>query len=168
MVHNMRAKKAISKRMTLLHIMSMLGVTIFFAIFFQLDWVPQWIQENIHYVPQGQMLAYGGYFGVCLFILTGRILTKKNLKVARTKSNVIKLVGKVFHDYTTMFVDLVTITVITYTFFIVGFGLDAESELFWSTFCSFAVFPYLAFFSHWALHRQKLDYTIPIFSNRIR
>ena len=164
---NLHFKENATKK-TLLHITSMIGITISFAVFFQLEWTPQWIRENIHHVPNGQIFAYGVYFGVSLFILSCRILTKPNPNVARKKSNVIKLGGKVLQNFTTMYIDLVSITVITYTFFQVGFNLDGGSILFWSTFCSLTVFPYLAFFAHLALHSQKLEYTIPIFTNRIK
>jgi len=163
---NLKLKENATK-MTLLHIFSMIGVTIFFAIFFQLEWVPQLIRDNIQLVPNGQMLAYGAYFGACLFILTCRILTKPNRNLARSTSNILKLVGNVFQNFTTMFIDLVTITVITFTFFQVGYNLNADSILFWSTFCSLTVFPYLAFFAHLALKNQKLEYTAPIFTNKI-
>lgn len=149
---------------TLIHIFGMIGVNLLFIIFFQQEWVPQWIQQNIQYVPMGQMLAYGGYFGACLFILTNRILIKNPVKLYRTKENVVKVVGKVFHDYATMFLDLVTITVIVYTFFAVGYGID-DPILFWSAFCSLVIFPYLGFFSYWIFHKQKLDYVMPIFPN---
>ena len=133
-----------------------------------MEWTPQWIRDNIQHVPNGQVLAYGTYFGICLFFLTSNILTKPNLHLVKSIPNFIHMGGKTLQKFTTMFIDLVSITVITYTFFQVGYGLGGDSIMFWSTFCSLTVFPYLAFFGHLALHSQKLEYTIPIFTNKIR
>lgn len=148
-----------------LHIMISVSVTIFFTYFFQLDWVPKWIQENIQLVPQGQILTYSLYFGGCLFILTSKILIKPK-KITCTLPNVMVVVGRILNLYSTMFIDLVAITVITYTFFNVGYGLNTDSELFLATFCGIFVFPPLALFTNWIFNKQKLEYVAPIFSNK--
>lgn len=153
---------------TLLHIGISVSVTVFFAYFFQLSWVPKWIQENIVLVPDGQMLSYGVYFGGCLFVLTNKILIKPKHRLELKLSNIMIVIGRVLNLYTTMFIDLVAITVITFTFFSVGYDLDAESELFLATFCGIFVFPPLALYTSWAFSKQKLEYVAPIFSNKKR
>ena len=64
------------QKLTFLHIGISVSVTVFFTYFFQLEWVPKWIQENIQSVPEGQIFAYGAYFGGCLFIITHKLLIK--------------------------------------------------------------------------------------------
>jgi len=154
------------QKLTFLHVGISVSVTVFFTYFFQLDWVPKWIQENIRTVPEGQILSYGVYFGGCLFIMTNKILIKPKQKLVFKLSNVVIVVGRTLNLYATMFIDLVAITVITFTFFSVGYGVDAESELFFATVCGIFVFPPLALYTNWVMNKQKLVYVAPIFSNK--
>ena len=154
------------QKLTFLHIGTSVSITLFFAYFFQLDWVPEWTQNNIQNVPEGQILAYGTYFGGCLFIITRKLLIKPKQKLVFNLSNVVIIVGRTLNLYATMFIDLVAITVITFTFFSVGYGIDAQPELFFATVCGIFVFPIIALYTNWVMNKQKLVYVAPIFSNR--
>lgn len=151
-----------------LHVIVSLSVTIAFIVFFQQDWVPEWIQQNIPLVPQGQVLAYTAYGGAWLFVLTSKILTKPPQKIELMLSNILIVGGTALKTYATIFIDLVAITVTTFTFFNVGYDLGGDYVFHLSTICGLFVFPALSLFISWSFSKQKIRYVAPIFANKPR
>lgn len=77
------------------------------------------IDENIEIIPIGQLLAYEGYAG---FVILKQIrLMQENKKIKHTVPNVVVFGGHVFHEYATTTIDLIGITIITFSFFIYAY-----------------------------------------------
>ena len=150
------------------HIVFTMLTTISFAIFFQQEWASEFIRQNASNIPSLQQLSYGILFGIWFLIFTYRILRKPNPYLNKTKLNCAIFLGMGVKDFTTIFLDLVAITVIVHACFMVAYELDENPIFFWSTFCSLTVFPYLAFFTNWIFKNQKLQFSVPIFTEQMK
>ena len=153
---------------SLFHIILTTFMTISFVIFFQQEWTAEFLRQNASHIPLLQQVSYGMLLGVWFSILTCRILRKPNPYLDKTKLNCAIFLGIGFKDFTTIFLDVVAITVVVHTCFMVAYNLEESPIFFWSTFCSLTVFPYIAFFTNWIFKNQKLQFTVPIFTERMK
>ena len=150
----------------LIHISTSIAITLFFLVFFRLEDAPEWIRNNIEIIPHGQVIGYGIFGGIYMFIFTTKILTPLNPRISKSISNKIKA-GEGLQNFASAYIDLIAVTVITYEFFQVGYDLGGNEVTMWSTFCSLIVFPGLSYFGHKMMSRHKWEYTMPIFTNKI-
>jgi len=135
--------------------LGMVCVSIFFATFFTLPWAPEWIRNNIHLVPQGQIIAYSLYLGVYLATKTGNLLEQKP-RDRVNKAKVLFVSAEAFNKFTVATIDLITITVIAFSFFVVGYGSGGEQgqhAIFLSDIASFFAFPLLSLFVYFCLRK---------------
>lgn len=123
----------------------------------------QMIQTNIFLVPQFQMLAYSVYLGLFLYVNTYNNIGAPKYK--RTPKNVIILVLKSSTSFSIVFVDLIMITVLTFSIFNTAFDVGNNFPYNWHILFLHVIAPLLALFMTWNLRNQKIEFresTIPI------
>lgn len=136
------------------------GISIAFEIFFHQARhsyeLKQWIQLNIQFVPQFQMLAYSAYLTLYLFLKTRNNILVPKLK--RSKKNLLRYGILAITTFTTAFVDLVMITVTTFSFFNVAYGIGNNFLFNWHMPFVHVIFPLLALFLVYILQNIKLEF----------
>lgn len=147
----------------IIHNSVMVGITIVFLIYFgaveNSPELQKQIDENIVVVPIAQLLAYEGYAGYVILKQIRRM--QENRKVTRTLSNVITFGIRAFHEYATLMIDLIGITIITFSFFIYGYpkASPAGFEIMDISNAYFLIFvPSIGIVIHKLMSRRKLEY----------
>ena len=118
------------------------------------------IKNNIYLVPQFQMFAYSAYLGMYLFVTI-----QKNLNVPkceRSVKNAIILVAKSATTTSIAFIDLVMITVLTFSVFTAVYGIGDNIPYNWHMLFLHVIAPLLALFMTWNLRNQKIKLREPI------
>jgi hypothetical protein len=136
------------------------GISIAFEMFFyhakQSNELKQWLQLNIQFVPQFQMLAYSGYLTLYLFLKTRNNILVPKLRCS--KMNLFRYAVIALASFSTAFTDLVMITVTTFSVFNVAYGIGDNIPLNWHMPFVHAIFPLLALFLVYILRNTKLEF----------
>ncbi|MEW6042931.1 MAG: hypothetical protein AB1608_01565 [Thermoproteota archaeon] len=118
------------------------------------DELKQIIRANIHLVPQLQMLAYAGYLGLYLYLNV-----RSNIdvpKYERTLNNAIKLLAKSATSISIVYIDLIMITVLTFSVFGAAYDIGNNIPYNWHMLFLHVIAPLMALFMTWNLQNQKI------------
>lgn len=140
----------------------MVSIGLFFLIYFGIvegsPTLQKQIDVNIKAIPIGQVLAYEGYAGYVILKQIRKMQEKR--KVKPTLSNIVISVSYVFHEYVTLMIDLIGITIITFSFFIYGYpkaSTDAFEIMNISNMYFLIFVPVVGFTIHKRIFRKKSE-----------
>lgn len=153
----------IETRNVIIHNAVMVGITIIFMIYFGLvensERLREQIDKNINIIPIAQLLAYEGYVGYIVVKQIRRLQEKRKYK--RTLSNVVTVGSHVFHEYVTSMIDLIGISIITFSFFIYAYPKSSHlgMEIMDISNAYFLIFaPSMGIVIHKLFSRRKIEY----------
>lgn len=158
-------KKQLDKetRNLVIHVSVMFCISLFFMIYFRMvehdPALQKQIMDNVTILSPLQLLSYAGYVAYVSIHLYHRFQDKR--KITLELSNVVVLVGKVFHVYVIWMVDLIGITITFYAFFIYSnphpsakmLGTMNVSDVYF-----LIIVPNLTILSHFLISKRKLQY----------
>lgn len=153
----------VGTRNSVIHNVIMVCIGLFFLIYFGIvqgsPTLQAQIDENIEAVPIGQLLAYEVYAGFVILKQIRRMQEKR--KLDPTIPNIISLGSRAFHEYSTVMIDLIGITIITLSFFFYAYPQASPNthEIMNISNAYFLIFvPTIGFTLYKLLHRKDLPW----------
>ncbi len=153
----------IGTRNTVIHNIIMVCIGLFFLIYFGMvqgsPTLQAQIDENIEAIPIWQLLAYESYAGYVILKQIRRMQEKRKLEP--TLSNIVSIGSRVFHEYSTIMIDLIGITIITMSFFFYAYPQASPNthEIMNISNAYFLIFvPTIGFAIYKLLHKKKLPW----------
>lgn len=153
----------VGTRNSVVHNVIMVCIGLFFLIYFGIvqgsPTLQAQIDENIEAVPIGQLLAYEGYVGYVILKQIRKIQEKR--KLDPELSVIISLSSRVFHEYSTLMIDLIGITIISLSFFFYAYPQASPNghEIMNLSNAYFLIFvPTIGFTVYKLLHRKDLPW----------
>ena len=150
-------------RNTIIHNIIIVCIGLIFLIYFGIvsgsPTLQKQIDENIEVVPIGQLLAYEGYMGYVVLKQIRKIQEKR--KLDPELSVIISLSARIFHEYTTLMIDLIGITIISLSFFFYAYPQSSPNshEIMNLSNAYFLIFvPTIGFAVYKLLHRKDLPW----------